>query len=61
MIGYKSLVHQGWKDQRIGHARNPYPRYSEAYNQYESGVNRAIRGEPWETPRVSRKQKRTPA
>lgn len=60
MIGFKSVVHHGWKLAQIAAIQkkpvvNPYPTQSQAAYEFELGVTRFLRNEPWETPRKKKK------
>lgn len=59
-IGFKSVKHQGWFNRKHHPTRelNPYPTYSEAFNQYRAGENAAAMGTHWDQPRSKRGYKR---
>lgn len=51
IIGYASILHQGWSNQRLfartGKMPQPYPRGSEADEEYQRGSRLAMAGQPW--------------
>lgn len=52
MIGFQSIVHQGWHAKRFGRDHvNPYPAGSAAAREWEVGFTRASFGAHWRDDR----------